>query len=151
MQVQMANGRTGAIEGNIERRYDIPVPPLPEPNGLYSSRVTGWTKHTAHEIIEFRWAGQMVRVTPGHVVWSADRRGWVGAHELLSGELIRVFGNVVAPGEGVRLVPGFLEVFGIEVEYFHNYYVGSGDNAMLVHNGPQKVAKPLEAVPDAMA
>jgi hypothetical protein len=58
---------------------------------------------------------------------------------------------VVAPVEEIRRVPGMIEVFGIEVEYFHNYFVGSGDNAMLVHNGPEKVAKPLEAVPGRAA
>jgi hypothetical protein len=147
MQVQMSRGRVGTIRGYPQRRYDIPVAPLPDKDGLWSSRVTGLVKHTAHEVVEFRWAGQMVRVTPGHVVWSADRRGWVGAHELLPGELIRVAGNVVAPVERVRRVPGLLEVFGIEVEYFHNYFVGSGDNAMLVHNGPEKVARPVEGVP----
>jgi hypothetical protein len=151
MQVQMSRGRVGTIRGNPQRRYDVPVAPLPDKNGLWSSRVTGLVKHTAHEVVEFRWAGQMVRVTPGHVVWSADRRGWVGAHELLPGELIRVAGNVIAPVEGVRRVPGFLEVFGIEVEYFHNYFVGTGDNAMLVHNGPEKVARPVQAVPGMAA
>jgi hypothetical protein len=143
MQVRMSRERIGTIRGNPHRRYNIPVAPLPDKDGLWSSRVIGLVKHTAHEVVEFRWAGQMVRVTPGHVVWSADRRGWVGAHELLPGELIRVAGNVVAPVEGVRRVAGLIEVFGIEVEYFHNYFVGTGDNAMLVHNGPEKVARPV--------
>jgi SEC-C motif len=146
MQAQMSRGRVGTIRGHPERRYDIPVAPLPDANGLWSSRVVGLVKHTAHEVVEFRWARQMVRVTPGHVVWSADRRGWVGAHELLPGEMIRVAGNVIAPVEGVRRVPGFIEVFGIEVEYFHNYFVGTGANAMLVHNGPEKVARPVSVL-----
>ncbi|MCI0455480.1 MAG: hypothetical protein L0Z62_00705 [Gemmataceae bacterium] len=54
-------------------------------------------------------------------------------------------GNVVAPVEGARRVTGRIEVFGIEVEYFHNYFVGSDDNAMLVHNGPPCVVRPMEA------
>jgi hypothetical protein len=103
----------------------------------------GRVKHTAHEVVEFRWAGQMVRVTPGHAVWSASRRGWIGAHELYRGEMIRVAGNVVAPAESTRRVPGMIEVFGIEVEYFHNYFVGTGDDAMLVHNGPDCFPKPV--------
>jgi hypothetical protein len=146
MQVVMDNGSIGTIVGNPERRYEIPVPPLPSENGLWTSRVVGRAKHTAHEVVEFRWGGQMVRVTPGHAVWSADRRGWVGAHELRPGELIRVAGNKVAPVEGMRRVPGLIEVFGIEVEYFHNYFVGGGPNAMLVHNGPGDcIPKPVLA------
>ncbi|MGL6095273.1 MAG: hypothetical protein ACRC7O_05670, partial [Fimbriiglobus sp.] len=107
-------------------------------------RVIGRVKHTAHEVVEFRWGGQTTRVTPGHEVWSADRQGWVGAHELHTGEMIRVGGNVVAPVEGWRRIPGLIEVYGIEVEYFHNYFVGTGDNAMLVHNGPACVVKPAD-------
>ncbi|MBV9124913.1 MAG: hypothetical protein JO112_16285, partial [Planctomycetes bacterium] len=80
-----------------------------------------------------------------HVVWSASRRGWVGAHELYPGEMIQVAGNVVAPVEGARRVVGRIEVFGIEVEYFHNYFVGTGDNAMLVHNGPECLVRPKDA------
>ncbi|MBX9677980.1 MAG: hypothetical protein K2X38_04390 [Gemmataceae bacterium] len=42
--------------------------------------------------------------------------------------------------------PGLIEVFGIEVEYFHNYFVGRGPNAMLVHNGPGDcIPKPVLA------
>jgi hypothetical protein len=145
MQVLMVDGTIGTISGNPERRYEIPVPPLPEQDALWMSRVTGRVKHTAHEIVEFRWGGEMCRVTAGHAVWSASRRGWVGAHELYAGEKIRVADNVVAPVEGARRIPGMIEVFGIEVEYFHNYFVGSGPNAMLVHNGPQCLNRPAVA------
>jgi hypothetical protein len=33
------------------------------------------------------------------------------------------------------------------VEYFHNYFVGTGANAMLVHNGPLCLVKPVPGVP----
>jgi hypothetical protein len=144
MQVRMADGTIGTIIGNPERRYEIPIPPLPTENGLWNSRVVGRVRHTADEMVEFRWAGQMVRVTPGHVVWSVTRQGWVGAQELFQGELIRVAGSLVAPVEGAKRITGRVEVFGIEVEYFHNYFVGTGDNAMLVHNGPDCVVKPVD-------
>ncbi|MCZ2341263.1 MAG: hypothetical protein LC104_05630 [Bacteroidales bacterium] len=149
MPVVLADGSVGTLLGHPERRYDVPVPPLRYEDGLWASRVIGRVKHTAHEIIEFRWAGQVVPVTPGHEVWSADRRGWVGAHELYKGEMIRVCGNTVAPVEGMRRVPKLVEVFGIEVEYFHNYFVGTGPDAMLVHNGPRCVVKPAD--PKAIA
>lgn len=145
MHLVMADGSIGTVIGNPERRFEIPVPPLPCEDGLWSSRVMGLVKHTAHEIVDFRWAGQTVHVTAGHAVWSADRRGWVGAHQLREGEMIRVSGNRIAPVEEQRRLPGMIEVFGIEVEYFHNYFVGRGPNAMLVHNGPDCVLKPKEA------
>jgi hypothetical protein len=145
MQIKMASGAIGTISGSPELRREIPLPPLPEPDGLWKSRVMGSVKHTTYEIVEFRWAGQVCRVTPGHAVWSASRRGWVGAHELYPGEKIRVAENVIAPVEGLRRIPGRFEVFGIEVEYFHNYFVGTGPNAMLVHNGPRCLDKPAVA------
>jgi hypothetical protein len=37
-------------------------------------------------------------------------------------------------------------VFGIEVEYFRNYFVGTEANAVLVHNGPEKAARPVQEV-----
>ncbi len=142
MQVCTTAGLVATVVGHPERRYGIPEPPERTPDGRWLSRVMGRVKHTSYEIIEFRWAGQMVRVTPGHLVWSADRRGWVCAIELVPGERVIVSGNVPAPVEGPgRLHTGKFEVYGIEVEYFHNYFVGTGDDAMLVHNGPRYLDK----------
>jgi hypothetical protein len=115
-------------------------------------RVVGHVKHTSDEIVEYRWAGQVARATPGHMVWSASRGGWIEAHELRPGEMIRVIGNTVAPVESMRRLTKRTEVFGIEVEYFHNYFVGTGDDAMLVHNGPVCIVRPaaLEGVFDVV-
>jgi len=50
---------------------------------------------------------------------------------------LRVAADVVAPVEWIgRRRPDRIEVFGIEVESFHNCFVGTSDNAKLVHNGP---------------
>ncbi len=146
MRLRMADGGIGTIVEHPERRYEYPLPPMQYRSGKWSSRVIGRVKHTTHEIAEFRWAGQEVQVTPAHLVWSADRGAWVRAHELRNGELIRVSGNTAAPVEGYRLLRlGLVEVFGIEVEYFHNYFVGTGPNALLVHNGPDYIGKPATA------
>jgi hypothetical protein len=146
MPLRMEDGGTGTVMADPEFRTEHPVPPLPSDEGLWSSRVVGQVKHTTYEIIHFRWAGQEVRVTPGHVVWSEDRQWWIRAQELEPGELVRVAGNFVAPVEGPgRVRTGPVEVYGIEVEYFHNYFVGRGPDAMLVHNGPECVGKPARA------
>jgi hypothetical protein len=50
---------------------------------------------------------------------------------------LRVAANAVAPVQWVgHRRPDRIEVFGIDVEYFHNYFVGTSDNAKLVHNRP---------------
>jgi hypothetical protein len=66
------------------------------------------------------------------------------ACELMPREMVRVAGNVIAAVEsiGSRRTQR-VEVFGIEVEYFHNYFVGTGANALLVHNGPAKIVRPV--------
>jgi hypothetical protein len=152
MQLRMNEGGVGTITADPEFRTEHPVPPLPSDDGLWSSRVVGQVKHTTYEIIHFRWAGQEVRVTPGHVVWSEDRQWWIRAQELQPGELVRVAGNFVAPVEGPgRVKTGPVEVYGVEVEYFHNYFVGTGPDAMLVHNGPECVGKPALAEKKASA
>ncbi len=146
MQVQLADGSIGTIVGNPERRYDIPVPPLPRDDGLWSSRVIGHVKHTAHEVFEVRVAGQVIRGTPGHLMWSVSRCGWVRAYELAPGEMVRLSDNSVVPVQqvGPRRA-GLIEVFGIEVEYFHNYFIGNGERSMLVHNGPECLVRIKDA------
>jgi hypothetical protein len=41
--------------------------------------------------------------------------------------------------------PDQIEVLGIDVEHFHSSFVGTGDNALLVHNEPDGVVKPADA------
>ncbi len=145
MQVAMANGVTGTIIANPERRYAIPVPPFPVNDNLWTSRVIGHVKHSARELVEFRCGGEIIQATPGHEVWSADRRGWISSHELHEGERVRVMENEVAPVEGMKRLAGQSVVFGIEVEYFHNYFIGKSSKFMLVHNGPTCLPKPVWA------
>lgn len=83
-----------------------------------------------------------------HLVWSVTRHAWVRAYELQPGEFVRPVGNVVVPVDSVGpLKTGLVEVYGIEVEFFHNYFVGRGEDAMLVHNGPECLVKPTSAEP----
>ena len=115
-------------------------------NGFWVSRVTARVKHTVLQILQWHLGDLVIEGTPGHLVWSVTRRGWVRAHELQPGEFVRPVGNLVVPVESVGpLKTGLVEVYGIEVEFFHNYFVGRGENAMLVHNGPECVVKPMEA------
>ncbi len=148
MTICLDDGATGTILRTPIRRYQIPLPPLKHESGMWSSRVIARVKHTSHEILEWRLADQTIRGTPGHIVWSETRKWWVRANELSPGELVRVAGLEPLPVISVGpLRTGLIEVFGIEVEYFHNYYVGRGNNAMLVHNGPPCLVKPVGVNP----
>ena len=143
MGIRLTDGAVGKVTG---RRvcFDLPEPPRPVENGLWESRVTAKVRHTAMQILPWRLGGRLIEGTPGHLVWSVTRRAWVRACELRPGEFVRTGGSLVAPVEGVGpLRVGRVEVYGLEVEYFHNYFVGGlGEDAMLVHNGLDCVNKP---------
>src|SRR5207248_2907955 len=59
-------------------------------------------------------------------------------------ERVRVGGGVAEVEESPRQLDEKMEVFGIEVEYFHNYFVGEGEESLLVHNGPECLVRPGE-------
>lgn len=144
-EILLNDGTIGKVTRR-EFRYDIPDAHHAVENGLWAARVVGRVKHTAFEILEWRFAGQMIEGTPDHLVWSVSRKGWIRACELIPGELVRPAGNFVLPVESVGpRRTGLIEVYGIEVEFFHNYFVGTGDSAMLVHNGPECLKTPAEA------
>ncbi len=146
MQFWMEDGSIGTVTEDRHLLYEMPDPPRPWKNGLWASRVIGNIKHFGYEVIDFRWAGQTVTVTPDHPFWSASRRGWVPVGELLVGELVRVAGNVVAPVDAIGPRRSQkIELYNVEVEYFHNYFVGRGENAVLVHNGPGYIKRPQVA------
>ena len=146
MSIRLEEGSIGTLIHAPERRYEIPIPPLKHHDGMWNSRVIGHVKHTSYEILEWCLAGQIIRGTPGHIVWSESRQWWVRACELIPGEIVRGFGDILLPVESVGpLRTKLVEVFGIEVEYFHNYYVGTGNSAMLVHNGPPCFNRPAVA------
>ncbi|HTU93124.1 MAG TPA: SEC-C metal-binding domain-containing protein [Gemmataceae bacterium] len=150
-EISLKGGTVGKITLR-ELHYGIPDAHHPVESGLWAGRVIGRVKHTAFEILEWRLAGQVIEGTPDHLVWSVSRKGWIRACELIPGELVRPAGHFVLPVESVGpRRTGFIEVYGIEVEFFHNYFVGSGDSAMLVHNGPQCLKTPEEAEISASA
>jgi hypothetical protein len=71
-----------------------------------------------------------VGATGRHPFWSVDRRGWVAATALVSGERVQVAGRTAA----VRAVTGAGDepVFNLEVDADHCYRVG--EQGILVHN-----------------
>jgi hypothetical protein len=135
MQIILEDDFIATIRG-VRLYYEPPDPPVLMANGLWLSRVVGTIKHTAPSVLEVSWPGTTVTGTPDHPFFSVSRNAWLPAHELQVGEFLRTDNNLVAPVQSVskpRL--GSFEVFNVEVERFHTYFVGKGGAGALVHNG----------------
>ncbi len=130
----------------VKLSHQPPDPPVQMSNGLWLSRVVGRIKHIANAVLDVTWPGTTVTGTPDHPFYSVSRQRWLPAEQLQVGEFLRTDDNLVAPVQEVsKRRFGRFEVFNVEVEHFHTYYVGKGGNGVLVHNGgcintPKQVA-----------
>jgi hypothetical protein len=122
---------------NVRLYYEPPDPPTVGENGRVLSRVIGTIKHKGPTVIDVQWAGYTATNSPEHPYYSVSRHRYVPANQLQLGELLRTDDNLVTPVLSVTQPRhGMIDLYNIEVEHFHNYYVGSGQgNAVLVHNG----------------
>jgi hypothetical protein len=99
--------------------------------------VLGRIKRTGFAVFDLMAGGQAITTTPGHPFWSVDRRGWVSAGALRVGERLRAGDGSAVPVEGKSPLRGeLIELYNIEVEEFHTYFVSSDAlGGVLVHNG----------------
>ncbi len=125
--------------------YEPPDPPTVGENGRVLSRVIGTIKHKGPTVIDVQWAGYTATNSPEHPYYSVSRQRYVPANQLQVDELLRTDDNLVTPVLSVSAPRhGLIDLYNIEVEHFHNYYVGSGEgNSVLVHNGPAARADTL--------
>jgi hypothetical protein len=137
MQFHLDNGATATVTAVAPPKVWEPPPSEPNEDGNYLRRVIGRIKSTGFMVLDLIFGGQTVTTTPGHLFYSLDRRGWVGAADLRVGESLQNY-----KGERLRLDGkscirhGFVELYNIEVEQLHTYFVGrTPGGAALVHNG----------------
>jgi hypothetical protein len=140
------------IDGRAEVLSITPCPPIKRGTGRV---VTGTLKHTAANTINVYVEGEAepIGVTANHLFWSADRRDFIRAEELHSGEALRTqtgTTKVVA----LRPSPLTRPVYNLEVELVHTYHVSA--SGILGHNGgavpscvPAKFRAEYQAIPDA--
>ena len=121
----------------VKMYYEPPDPPTVGENGRVLSRVIGTIKHKGPAVVDVKWPGYTATSSPEHAYFSVSRQTYVPANSLQVGELLRTDDNLVAPVQQVSEPRyGLIDLYNIEVEHFHNYYVGSGQgNSVLVHNG----------------
>ena len=135
----------------VKLYYEPPEPPTLAENGRVLSRVIGTIKHKGPAVIDVKWPGYTATSSPEHPYFSVSRQTYVPANELQVGELLRTDDNLVTPVQNVSEPRyGLIDLYNIEVEHFHNYYVGSGEgNSVLVHNGASAAGGYINTPKDA--
>jgi Pretoxin HINT domain len=114
-----------------------PPSSTPDRHGNYARRVLGTIKHKGFAVLDVTFGGQTVTTSPDHLFWSASREAWVPVGSMRPGELLRSVEGSVTPVEAISSPRhGFIELYNMEVEELHTYFVGaSGTGSALVHNG----------------
>lgn len=151
MQFMLDNGAVGTVTDVGQPKVCEPPPAEPDADGNYARRVLGRIKHTGFMVLDLSFAGLTVTTTPGHLFYSLDRRGWVGAEVLHVGEaLLNDLGERLRLDGRSRIRHGFVELYNVEVEQFHTYLVGRDPGgSVLAHNGvpgpggPGYIPKPM--------
>ena len=97
------------------------------------SLVTGTIRNSADYYYELVLSnGEQFRVTAKHPIWVETKQDSVSAEKLSLGDQVRLYADTFATVASLRRVDSPLDVFNIEVENEHVYYVGV--DGMLVHN-----------------
>ncbi len=135
MRIRLKDGAIATIS-QVEIDYDPPNPPERSKDGRLLSRVVGTIKHKGFATVDVSWPGYKATSSPCHPYYSVTRRAYVGAQELQVGEFLRTDDNLLTPVLSVSKPKfGMVDLYNVEVEHFHNYYVGEpGGSAVLVHN-----------------
>jgi hypothetical protein len=147
MKFRMEDGIYGTITAVEAPRVWEPPPRAPDQNGNFPRRALGTVKHKGIMVIDVTFGGQTVTTTPDHLLWSASRDAWVPVGSMKRGEMLRNAEGVITAVDSISSPRhGFIELHNLEVEEFHNYFVGTREHgSALVHNGQGDcIKKPLQ-------
>lgn len=135
-QFRMEDGSIGTVTAVDPPKLWPPSSRIPDQNGNYARRILGTIKHKGYSAIDVTFGGQTFTGTPDHLWYSLSRKAWVPAETLQKGELLQS-ANGVVPVESVSTPQyGLIELFNMEVEELHTFFVGTTERGSgLVHNG----------------
>ncbi len=126
------------------------IAPCPEVEDGPGRVVTGTFRHSNAAVIDLQVASETkpLGTTPNHPFWSEDRHDWVQAGQLNVGERLRLENGTLTTVIARTPRPGRDEVYNLQVEGHHTYYVGQ--SGVLVHNS-QNYAKWAGKSTDALS
>jgi hypothetical protein len=155
MRFRLEDGNTATVTKVEEPKVWEAPSNQHDGNGNYLRRVVGRIKRIGFVVLDLRVGGEVITTTPGHPFWSISREAWVGAGELHPGDLLRTKNGSIAKVEAVgERRYGKVELYNVEVEELHTYFVGRGESGVLAHNGlPGNcgIVKPAQAAEEAVA
>lgn len=145
MRLQLRGGRPAFVTG-VELIYEPPDPSKSAGNGLSLGRIIGTVKHRGNVVMDVSWPGYTATCTPDHRYYSVTREMYVPALALRAGELLRTPDGKTVPVLAVSPPRrGLVDLYNLEVESFHNYFVGGSAGAsVLVHNGLNCIDTPID-------
>ena len=154
MRFRLEDGGIATVASVEEPRVREPAPQEKDEHGNSLRRVIGTVKYTGYfPRFDISVAGETLETTPGHLFWSVTRDSWQPAETFRAGELLRNrLGNPV-PVESISQVRmEFCELYNVEVEGFHTYFVGNGSHGGIwTHNGIEMGCRvPRAAVAEAL-
>jgi hypothetical protein len=136
MRFRLDDGSQGTVTAVEPPRVWGPPSRIPNPDGNYARRVLGRVKHKGYEVLDVTFGGTTITTTPNHLFYSASRGAWVPVSSMRPGELLRGETGETSPILAISQPrQGFVELYGIEVEELHTYFVGDDAGSALVHNG----------------
>lgn len=131
MQFRMEDGILGTVTAVEPPKVWEPPSRVPDKHGRYLRRVLGTIKHKGFVVIDITFGGQTVTGTPDHLWYSVSRKAWVPAQTLRKGELLlNGEGSVVAVESVSEPRYGLIELYNLEVEELHTYFVGSSQHGL---------------------
>jgi len=107
-------------------------------NGNSLRRVLGTVKYSGYfPRMDFGVPGDVIRTTPGHLFYSVTRGDWHPIETFQRGEFLRNEKGISVPVEWINpLRWEFGDLYNIEVEEYHTYFVGGGPSGGIwTHNG----------------
>lgn len=130
--VVMADGTRKAI-ADIEIGDDV-LAEDPETGERGPRRVTRVWEHE-DTVLDLEIDGDLVTTTEDHPFWNATDGEWQEAKDLDAGDLVRSADGELVQVGGLRLrTARTTTAFNLTVDGIHTYFVGVGEDDVLVHN-----------------
>ena len=131
MQFRLEDGGYATVtHAETPKEYECP--------SKTSGIVVGKVKYSGHHPrMDMRVSGELIQSTPGHLFWSPTRRAWEPLENFRAGEyLSNRNGDPVRIDWISSIYWEFGDLYNLEVEDAHTYFVGGGDHGgILTHNG----------------
>lgn len=132
-------------DGGVATTTKVEAPKVWEPpsqerdgNGNSLRRVIGTVKYSGYyPRMDFGVPGDVIETTPGHLFYSMTRADWFPLETFRQGEWLRNDQGQSVPIEWISPMRWeFGDLYNIEVEEYHTYFVGGGPSGGIwSHNG----------------